>query len=96
MYAPEGLAKDGFIHCSLAGQAVRVAETFYAGQHGLVLLVIDPAALKSEVRWEPGTDKPEESFPHVYGPIDLASVVGVLPFEPGPDGHFSLPESLTR
>ena len=95
-YAPEGLAADGFIHCSKAGQVLRAAEAYYAGRTGLVLLVIDPGRLGSEVRWEPGTDQPGELFPHVYGPLDLEAVVAVHPFEPGPDGRFSLPASLTR
>ncbi len=95
-YTADSLAAAGFIHCSRAGQVVRVANDFYAGRRDLVLLVIDPERLTSELRWEPGTDHAEELFPHVYGPIDLAAVVKALPFQPGADGRFSLPDSLTR
>jgi uncharacterized protein (DUF952 family) len=90
-YAAGTLAGEGFIHCSTAGQVLRVANNYYPGQHGLVLLVIDPARLKAQVRWEPGTDKPDELFPHVYGPIELEAVVEVLPYEPAADGLFSPP-----
>ncbi len=95
-YTADSLADAGFIHCSQAGQVVRVADDFYAGRQDLVLLVIDPGRLTSELRWEPGTDHAEELFPHVYGPIDLAAVREALPFAPGPDGRFSLPASLPR
>ncbi len=93
-YTAESLAGQGFIHCSKAGQVLRVAELFYAGQHGLVLLVIDPALLRPELRWEPGQDLPAELFPHIYGPVNLDAVVDVQAFEPGPDGKFHLPEIL--
>ena len=75
-------------------QILRVANVFYAGQHGLVLLVIDPGRLTSELRWEPGTDLATELFPHIYGPINLDAVVQVVDFEPAADGKFHLPKSL--
>jgi uncharacterized protein (DUF952 family) len=93
-YTADSLAGEGFIHCSKVRQILRVADAFYAGQHGLVLLVIAPRLLHSELRWEPGTDLPTELFPHIHGPINMEAVVEVLPFEPGPDGKFHLPESL--
>jgi len=73
---------------------MRVVNLVFAGQHGLVLLVINPALLVSELRWEPGVDLVTELFPHIYGPINLDAVVDALEFEPGPDGKFHLPKSL--
>jgi uncharacterized protein (DUF952 family) len=95
-YSPGSLSKEGFIHCSRPGQVVRVAETFYAGQQGLVLLVIDPARLRAELRWEPGADKPDEIFPHIFGPLNLDAVTQVLDFNPGPDGQYVLPNINPR
>ncbi|MGY2875398.1 uncharacterized protein (DUF952 family) [Marmoricola sp. URHA0025 HA25] len=69
------LAEEGFIHASRADQWRAVRERFYSGvDEPLVLLVIDPDRLAAEVREEavPGLD---ETFPHVYGPIDLDAVV---------------------
>lgn len=91
-YEADSLAEQGFIHCSRESQVLRVANSYYAGQPGLVLLVIDPAKLSPELRWEPGTDLASELFPHVYGPVNLDAVVDVLPFEPNADGTFSLPK----
>ena len=86
------LDEEGFIHCSRAGQVAAVADRFYRGVTGLVLLTIDERRLTSEVRYEfvPGAD---ESFPHVYGPLNVDAVVRVEPFAaggpfpPGPSGR---------
>ena len=99
-YVAPSLESDGFIHGSTLRQVLPVAEKFYRGQNGLVLLEIDPKRLASEVRWEPPAGEalpgvpPEDTFPHIYGPVNLDAVVQVLDFEPGPDGAFSLPASL--
>lgn len=94
-YTADSLASEGFIHCSKADQILRVANLLFAGQHGLVILVVDPARLTSELRWDPGVDLAAELFPHIYGPINLDAVVSVLDFEPGADGKFHLPVSLS-
>jgi len=52
-YTAPSLAKEGFIHCSTLTQVLPVAEKFYKGQSGLILLGIDPARLSSALKWEP-------------------------------------------
>jgi uncharacterized protein (DUF952 family) len=96
VYSADSLASQGFIHCSKVDQILRVANTFYANQRGLVILEIDPSKLKPQLRWEPGTDKADELFPHLYDPLNLAAVIRVLDFEPGPEGRFSLPAGLLK
>lgn len=91
IYQTESLTKEGFIHCSSQDQVLRVAVAFYSGQKNLVLLVIDPSRLKSEIRWEPGSDKPDERFPHIFGPINLDAVTSVLDFPQNSDGSFKFP-----
>jgi len=93
-YSADSLASQGFIHCSKVSQMLRVANTFYAGQKGLVLLEIDPARLTSVLRWEPGTDLPTDLFPHIYGPLNLEAVIQVFDFEPDAAGKFQLPSDL--
>lgn len=89
-YRLDTLDTEGFIHCSTPEQVLRPANEFFAGQQGLVLLVIDPARLTAnlvyEDLYETGVD-----FPHIYGPLNLDAVTAVVPFEPLPDGTFELP-----
>lgn len=71
------LAEEGFIHASRADQWTAVRERFYADVvEPLVLLVIDPERLQAEVRVEAVPDS-DETFPHVYGPINVGAVVEV-------------------
>ena len=98
-YRTESLETEGFIHCSTREQVLPVAEKFYQGQGTLLLLLIDPSRLHSELRWEPpsGGNPPPgvpegEMFPHVYGPINLDAVIKVFDLEANPDGGYSLPD----
>ncbi len=88
-YVADTLATEGFIHFSTRDQVLRVANSRFAGQTGLVLLAVDPARLSAELRYE--ESHPGEHFPHLYGPLNLDAVVAVYPFAPQPDGRFQLP-----
>ncbi len=90
LYTADSLATEGFIHCSDAAQVAWVANTRFAGRTDLVLLMIDPALLKAEVRYE-NLEGGEQQFPHVYGPISVGAVLRVAPYRPGPDGQFQPP-----
>jgi uncharacterized protein (DUF952 family) len=99
-YRAESLESEGFIHCSTRSQVLPVAENFYKGQRGLVLLMIDPSLLSSNLKWEapsggtPPPGVPEgDLFPHIYGPINLDAVVKVLDLESDPNGKYDLPLS---
>ena len=94
-YRPESLAEEGFIHCSLADQIIPVANAFYRGCHDLVLLVIDPARVPAEIRFEDCYESGQE-FPHIYGPLPIAAVDQVLDLRPGPDGQFTMPPGIAR
>lgn len=87
---PESLEKEGFIHASTFDQVVRVANAFYPGQKGLVLLCIDTKLVRSPIQWEQAADV-DDTFPHIYGPLNADAVTEVLTFEPGDDGQFRLP-----
>lgn len=99
-YRAESLETEDFIHCSTESQVLPVAENFYKGQRDLVLLMIDPSLLASELKWEPpsgGTPPPGvpqgDLFPHIYGPINLDAVVKVFDLEADPHGKYKFPAS---
>lgn len=96
-YRAESLTTEGFIHCSTLSQVLPVANHFYKGQSGLILLEIEPTLLSAKLKWEPpsgGAPPPGvpvgDQFPHVYGPINLDAVVNVVVFVSNPDGSLTL------
>jgi glutathione S-transferase len=84
------LAEVGFIHCSYATQVPQVAQAYFQGVADLVLLVIDPDRLSAQVQDEDLAGQ-GQSFPHIYGPLNLDAVIAVLPFAPAEGGSFALP-----
>ena len=72
------LAEEGFIHASRRDQVQGVFDRYYRGLgEPLVLLTIDTTRLgDAEVVPEPVGD---DTYPHVYGPIDRRAVVDVTP-----------------
>jgi uncharacterized protein (DUF952 family) len=91
-YCAATLTSTGFMHCSSKEQVIRVANNFYHNQAGLVLLEIDPTRVCVQVCWEPGTDAPEELFPHIYGHLNLDAITRVLEIDPKSDGSFTFPQ----
>ena len=96
-YSPGRLQEDGFVHCAGSPAVALAVAADYFKDLGepLYVLVIDPARLDPEVRFEAaapidggGTAHLEEatSFPHVYGPIDRAAIVEAARLEPAEDG----------
>ncbi len=82
-YRAPSLETEGFVHLSTHEQWPRTAARFFRGRRGLVLLVIDPARLVHEVRYEAADG---ESFPHLYGPLPVEAVVAVDALVPDPQG----------
>jgi uncharacterized protein (DUF952 family) len=92
-YTADSLASQGFIHCSTREQVIGVADAFYAGRSGLVLLCIDEGQLGAPLVYE-NLEGGEALFPHLYGPLNLEAVVHVADFAPGAEGRFTLPAGV--
>jgi uncharacterized protein (DUF952 family) len=76
-YESPSLKNEGFIHCSQNDEQVMgVLERYFTGKTNLVKLVIDTDKLTSQFiyEWSPST---ADTFPHVYGVINLEAVVAV-------------------
>lgn len=86
-YLPQDYKEEGFIHASLPRQLPAVAERHYKNQKDLVLLEIETELVKSKIVFEGVTDK----FPHIYGELNLDSVINIHNFdlkEPPPGTAF--------
>ncbi len=75
-YEHPSLKAEGFIHCSQEQQVAGVLERYFAGRTDLVKLVIDTDKLTSKYvfDWSPSA---QDTFPHVYGPINADAVIDV-------------------
>jgi uncharacterized protein (DUF952 family) len=76
-YATPSLNEEGFIHCSQENQIEGVLQRYFSGKRDLVKLVIDTDKLNVRFvfEWSPSTS---DTFPHIYGPINLDAVVDVV------------------
>jgi uncharacterized protein (DUF952 family) len=88
-YLPAAYPRDGFVHCTDGdAEMVVVANRFYAADpRSFLLLTIDLERTGSPWRF----DDPGQRYPHVYGPIDPASVVEVRRMARSDDGAFTGP-----
>jgi uncharacterized protein (DUF952 family) len=85
-HRPASLASDGFVHLARGTQVIQVLQHFFAGRDGLVLLAIDPARLVHALKFEaaapvgaqPAAGDEGDSFPHVYGPLNLDAIVDAV------------------
>jgi uncharacterized protein (DUF952 family)/GNAT superfamily N-acetyltransferase len=93
--APPSLLSEGLVHLSTPAQVQLPANARFPGRMDLLVLVIDPARLPAELRFEPAPDAPADMrFPHHYGPVPADAVVAAVPYQPESDGCFADPVGL--
>ena len=85
-YLPAAYAEDGFVHCTDGDVLmIEVANRFYREDpRPFLLLTLDLERTGSPWRF----DDAGRRYPHVYGPIDPASVLAVRRMAREPDGTF--------
>lgn len=91
-YQAAHFAVEGFHHACTPAQVAAVLGRHFSGHRLLLLLVVDTARLSSPMRWESAHG---QEYPHVYGPIERAAVIEVIPIEGDSFGEFILPEWAT-
>ena len=88
VYRAPSLESEGFIHLSHGPQLLPSANRHFAGQSALTVLELDPERLSAEVRLE---EAHGQSFPHLYGSLNLDAVIHAEELPQGDDGRFALP-----
>ena len=76
-YKTLSLKEEGFIHCSEDRQVPGVLNRYFHDRKDLVKLVIKTEKLKSPYFFDWSTSV-EDTFPHVYGPINLDAVEDIV------------------
>ena len=72
-YVAPALNEEGFIHCCDENQVDFIKEKYYSNSTNLVKLCIDTQKLASQYIFE-WSNSLEQTFPHVYGPINIEAV----------------------
>jgi uncharacterized protein (DUF952 family) len=80
---------DGFIHFSTAAQVRETAVKHFSGQTDLLLVAIDGASLGDALKYE--VSRGGALFPHLYGVLELDTVLWVKPLPLGADGTHLFP-----
>ena len=75
---PPSLADEGFVHCSWGRQVPGTVDKHFAEVAGLLALELDPGALGDVELVEEDSYGSGQAFPHVYGPIPAAAVIGTV------------------
>lgn len=86
-FGKKDLEKYGFIHCSSIEYFWRVAPNFKDVKEPLVLICINEDKITSEIKYE-DSDNCGRYYPHIYGEINITSVVQVLPFLIDSNGEY--------
>jgi len=86
--------RDGFIHLSQVHQLAGTLARHFRGEHDLVLVEFDAAALGSALRWEPS--RGGDLFPHLYGELPAAAAVSVRALVLDAKGVPIVPEDICQ
>lgn len=96
-FRPAGFEHEGFIHCTAEPEILlQVANNVFKDTPGeFLVLVIDPAKVAAEIKFEAPVPPPPAShplarhlFPHIYGPLNHDAIVDIHPAQRAEDGTF--------
>ncbi len=96
-FQPTGLEREGFIHCTREPEILlQVANNVFKDTPGeFLVLVIDPARVTAEIKFESPLPPPPAShplaqhlFPHIYGPLNHDAIVSLHAAQRAEDGTF--------
>jgi uncharacterized protein (DUF952 family) len=81
IYEPPSYQREGFIHCCTDEQLEGVLQRSFQQHENLVKLFIDPTQLSAELKYD-RDEEIQQEFPHIYGPLNLGSVVRIEFLDP--------------
>ncbi|HUG15104.1 MAG TPA: DUF952 domain-containing protein [Thermomicrobiales bacterium] len=87
-YVPEAFEREDFIHLTHGiDEALAAGNRYYRDDpRPYLLLTVDLDAMPAEV--EVRYDDPDRQFPHIYGPLERAAIVGINSVERDDAGSF--------
>jgi len=80
-WSPPSLAREGFVHLSLARQLAGTVRTHFAAAGALVLVEVDPARAAPALRFE--ASRAGQRFPHLYRALEPPDVLRRWDLAPG-------------
>jgi len=88
IYTPSSVVLEGFIHCSKTDQVEHSLHAYFSDRKELLLLCLAETKVQAEIRYE-DLYNVGQKFPHIYGPLNLDAVVGVLDVNENRDGELA-------
>ena len=74
------LIDEGFLHACPQSQLSRLAAKHYSNVANLRVMVVDKSKVHPPIKWEPATGG---LYPHIFGPLNMDSVVKLQPYTAG-------------
>lgn len=87
-YRATSLTTDGYIHLSTDKQLLATANRFFPGKSDLLVLAVNEKNLECEVKYE---EADGDSYPHLYGELNVDAVVEVVALPVTTSGEFDVP-----
>ena len=87
IYVPKSYKQEGFIHCSTRKQVIPTANRKLKGISDLYVLIINTSMVKPKIIFEKASNG--EMYPHIYGPLNLDSIIEVKKLETNKEGLFT-------
>lgn len=88
-YEPESLEAEGFIRCSGGDKIKEIADRLFAHEQKILLLVLDVATLRSEVKYEMDKETGQK-IPRIYGPLNTEAIIDKINVQAEKDNTFDI------
>lgn len=84
--------EDGYVHFSTGKQVEETCRKYFAGETGLVLLIVESETLGDDLKWEPS--RGGDLFPHLYRELRLPDIFVQKDLPLGLNGKHIFPDGV--